>query len=244
MSDAGPDKPDHVSVVVPVRDEAENIEPLLAEIHAALTGEAFEIVYVDDGSRDATAQALATARARYPHLRVLTHREPAGQSAALWTGVAAARAPLIVTLDGDGQNDPADIPKLLALARTADSPAMVVGTRTQRRDSASKRWSSRIANGVRARVLGDATPDSNCGLKVFHRADYLALPRFDHMHRFLPALIQREGGRLVHCAVNHRPRRAGRSKYGIANRLWVGIVDLLGVWWLKRRGRRPEVSEL
>ncbi len=233
-----------LSVVVPVRDEADNIDPLLDEIDTALAGESYEIIYVDDGSRDATAQKLAAARKRHARLRVLSHCAPAGQSAALWTAITAARAPLIVSLDGDGQNDPADIPALLAAARAPDAPAMIAGMRAVRRDSATKRWSSHIANVVRARLLGDGTIDSNCGLKVFRRADYLALPRFDHMHRFLPALVQREGGRVVICAVNHRPRRAGRSKYGIANRLWVGIVDLLGVWWLKRRGHRPEVSEV
>lgn len=244
MTEASTNPSPALSVVVPVRDEAANIDPLLAEIHAALAQEDFEVVYVDDGSRDGTAEKLAAARRLYPRLRVLTHRTSFGQSAALWTAVGAARASLIATLDGDGQNDPADIPKLLAMARSAPAPMrMVAGIRLTRRDTLSKRWSSLIANAVRGRLLGDATPDSSCGLKVFARADYLALPRFDHMHRFLPALIQREVGVVVPCPVNHRPRRAGRSKYGIANRLWVGIVDLCGVAWLIRRGRRPETID-
>jgi dolichol-phosphate mannosyltransferase len=247
MSDAGFPRPDEtrpeLSVVVPVRDEAGNIAPLVTEIVAALAGEAFEIVCVDDGSRDGTAAELATTKQRCAQLRTVIHVVAGGQSAALWTGVRAARAQAIVTLDGDGQNDPADIPRLLALARAADAPAdlrLIVGTRLQRRDSWAKREASRVANAVRARLLGDASPDSGCGLKWFRRADFLALPRFDHMHRFLPALFQREGGRVLHCPVNHRPRRAGRSKYGIADRLWVGIVDLMGVWWLRRRAMRAD----
>lgn len=228
-----------LSVVVPVRDEAENIDPLLAEIHAALAGEDFEVVYVDDGSHDATAERLAAAGARHPRLRVCTHEVSGGQSSALWTGIDAARAALIVTLDGDGQNDPADIPRLVALARSMDVSAfLVAGIRVKRQDSRMKRLSSRIANAVRARLLRDDTPDTGCGLKVFPRAAYLALPRFDHMHRFLPALFRREGARIELCPVNHRPRMRGRSKYGVMNRLWVGIVDLLGVMWLQRRGLR------
>lgn len=246
MSAAGPlpDPPGAppLAVVVPVRDEAGNIGPLLDEIDAALNAFDVEIVYVDDGSRDATAAELAAAQHRSPRLRVLTHRTPAGQSAALWTGVAAARASWIVTLDGDGQNDPADIIRLIALAERGGVD-LVAGVRTTRHDPLSRRLSSRVANAVRSWLLGDAIADSSCGLKLFRRADYLALPRFDHMHRFLPALFQRDGRRVVTCPVGHRPRRAGRSKYGIANRLWVGIIDLLGVMWLMRRGRRPEIAE-
>lgn len=232
-----------LSVVVPVKDEADNIAPLLAEIDAALKGEIFEIVYVDDGSRDESAARLAEAKSRYPSLRVITHRTSAGQSAALWSGVKAAHGFLIATLDGDGQNDPADIKRLLALARSRD-PArafLIAGIRTKRQDNWVKRMSSRIANGVRARMLGDATPDTGCGLKLFPRTTYLALPRFDHMHRFLPALIRRDGGEVELCAVNHRPRRAGRSKYGVMNRLWVGLVDLAGVMWLQRRAMRSDL---
>lgn len=233
-----------LAVVVPVKDEEDNIDSLLAEIHAALAGEEFEVVYVDDGSRDATPARLEAARARYPRLRVVTHRHAAGQSAALWSGIAAARAPLIATLDGDGQNDPADIPKLLAVARDVSPNGerfLVAGIRQKRRDSWSKRWQSRIANGVRARLLGDATPDTGCGLKLFPRALYLSLPRFNHMHRFLPALVRREQAPIALCPVNHRPRHAGRSKYGMMNRLWVGVVDLLGVMWLQRRGLRADI---
>lgn len=233
-----------LAVVVPVKDEADNINSLLAEIHAALAGEAFEIVYVDDGSRDATGEILAAARQRYPMLRVVTHRASAGQSAALWSGISAARAPLIATLDGDGQNDPADIPKLVAVGRDIASngePFLVAGVRVKRQDSRAKRLQSRIANGVRARLLGDATPDSGCGLKLFPRALYLTLPRFNHMHRFLPALARREGVPVALCPVNHRPRQAGRSKYGAMNRLWVGLADLAGVMWLQRRAVRPDI---
>jgi dolichol-phosphate mannosyltransferase len=233
-----------LAVVVPVKDEEDNIDSLLAEIHAALAGEEFEVVYVDDGSRDATPARLAAACARYPRLRVVTHRNAAGQSAALWSGIAAARAKLIATLDGDGQNDPADIPKLLRVAHDMSPNGdrfLVAGIRVKRRDSLAKRWQSRIANGVRARLLGDATPDTGCGLKLFPRALYLSLPRFNHMHRFLPALARRERAPIALCPVNHRPRQAGRSKYGMLNRLWVGIVDLLGVMWLQRRGLRADI---
>jgi dolichol-phosphate mannosyltransferase len=232
-----------ISVVVPVRDEAENIDTLLAEIVAALAGRAFEIVYVDDGSGDATPAKLAAARARLPMLRVVRHRRSAGQSAALATGIRAARGVWIATLDGDGQNDPADIPALHARAQAPDAPALVAGWRARRRDTALKRFSSRLANGVRAALLGDSTPDTGCGLKVFRRETFLRLPAFNHMHRFLPALVQRDGGLVVNQRVNHRPRAAGRSKYGVMNRLFVGIVDLLGVMWLQRRPVRPEIED-
>ena len=229
-----------ISVVVPVRDEAENIDPLLAEIVAALAGRDFEIVYVDDGSGDATPARLAAARGKLPMLRVLRHRRSAGQSAALVTGIRAARGTWIATLDGDGQTDPADIPALFARAQAADAPALVAGWRARRRDTALKRLSSRLANAVRGALLGDRTPDTGCGLKVFRRDTFLALPAFDHMHRFLPALVRRTGGTVVNQRVNHRPRAAGRSKYGVMNRLFVGIVDLFGVMWLQRRAIRPE----
>ncbi len=234
-----------LSVVVPVRDEADNIEPLVTEIRAALAGrEPFEIVYVDDGSTDATAAVLRRLGADIPALRTVRHRAGCGQSAAIASGVKAARAPLVVTLDGDGQNDPADIPRLLDLhAGDADGDRLLVtGLRAKRRDSLGKRLASRIANRVRARLLGDDTPDTGCGLKVFTRAAFLDMPRFDHMHRFLPALMVRAGGRVVSVPVNHRPRAGGRSKYGVFDRLWVGIVDLLGVMWLKRRATLPDVE--
>lgn len=230
-----------LSVVVPVRDEAANILPLIEEIHAALaTHPAFEIVYVDDGSRDATPERLAEARQRFPRLRSLVHAESCGQSAAIRTGVHAARGRLVATLDGDGQNDPADLPALIdAYAAGAPERRMVAGQRVDRRDSWIKRKSSRIANAVRSRLLGDDTKDTGCGLKVFERATYLDLPFFDHQHRFLPALMQREGYRVGHVPVRHRRRERGQSKYGTLDRLLVGVVDLAGVWWLKKRRRIP-----
>ena len=235
-----------LSVIIPVRNEAENILPLLAEIHATLAGREFEVVYVDDGSTDATSKVLTDAQARYPRLRVLAHAESCGQSAALITGFRAARGEWIVTLDGDGQNDPADIPKLLAVRDGSGRPAnlqLVAGYRKKRQDTWLKRFSSRVANGVRSRLLGDATPDTGCGLKLILRSAVLELPVFDHMHRFLPALIQRNGGATLSVEVNHRPRTRGTSNYGMFDRLWVGIVDLFGVMWLQRRVRRPRVSE-
>jgi dolichol-phosphate mannosyltransferase len=233
-----------LSVVVPVRNEAENIRPLLAEIHAALEGRDFEVVYVDDGSSDATPAELLLAMARHPRLRVLRHRESCGQSTAVTTGVRAARGEWVATLDGDGQNDPADIPKLLAARDGAPDLWLIAGWRKSRQDTWLKRFSSRIANGVRSRLLGDATPDTGCGLKLFRRATFLELPYFDHMHRFLPALVQRAGGRTVSVEVGHRPRTRGTSNYGLFDRLWIGIVDLFGVLWLQRRARRAEVSEV
>ncbi len=234
-----------LSVVIPVRNEADNILPLVSEIRAALDGRAdYEIVYVDDGSRDATAERLAEAARAGPRLRVIRHRASCGQSSAILSGVRAARAPWIATLDGDGQNDPADIPRLLAVLRDpAQTPnlQLIAGYRRRRRDSWLKRLSSRIANGVRARLLRDRTPDTGCGLKLIARAAFLALPHFDHMHRFLPALIQRNGGATVSVEVHHRPRVRGRSNYGLHNRLWVGIVDLLGVMWLQRRAQHPVI---
>ena len=236
-----------LSIVVPVRNEAENVLPLLAEIHAALDGPAdFEVIYVDDGSSDATPQRLAEALARYPRLRVLVHRERYGQSAALLTGFRAARGEWIATLDGDGQNDPADIPRLLE-ARDGSVRAdlqLICGFRKNRKDAWLKRIASRIANGVRSSLLGDATPDTGCGLKLIARAACLELPVFDHMHRFLPALVQSNGGATICVEVNHRPRTRGVSNYGVADRLWIGVVDLAGVLWLKRRALRPEAKEL
>jgi len=233
-----------LSVVVPVHNEAENVGPLIGEIGTALDGVVdYEIVYVDDGSSDATAERLAEAGKGFPRLRVLRHRRQSGQSTALWTGVRHARAPWIATLDGDGQNDPADIPKLLSLALDPDLKLdLVAGHRVTRRDSVVQRLASRIANGVRSRMLHDDTPDTGCGLKLFSREVFLALPYFDHMHRFLPALVLRGGGRVRSVPVNHRPRQRGRSHYGINNRLWVGLVDLVGVMWLRRRTRLTEVD--
>lgn len=232
-----------LSVVVPVLDEAENILPLVDEIRAVLEGERFEVVYVDDGSTDGTPARLAEAAARYPEVRVLAHDGRYGQSAAIRTGVRAALGPVIVTLDGDGQNDPVDIPALLEALRAAPGRVgLVAGHRTRRRDTPLRRLSSRVANSVRDRVLGDGVADTGCGLKAFVREAFLDLPYFDHMHRFLPALMQREGYEVRVVPVRHRPRRAGRSKYGVWNRLGAGLVDLAGVLWLMRRGRVPRVS--
>jgi dolichol-phosphate mannosyltransferase len=237
-----------VSVVVPVCNEEENVEPLAREIAAALDGRyAHEIIFVDDGSTDGTSAAAQRARsAGLPQLRLLRHAVRSGQSAAVATGVRAARAPLIATLDGDGQNDPADIPRLIDTLKSAPSDRLrlVMGNRTTRRDSWLRRISSRVANGVRGRLLRDGTPDTGCGLKVFDRAVFLDMPRFDHMHRFMPALVRREGFEVVSVPVNHRERTRGRSKYGLHNRLWVGIVDLAGMSWLLRRASpRVRVSE-
>ena len=233
------------SVVVPVRDEAENVGRLIDEIRAAMAPLApFEMVFVDDGSRDATAAELKNCLAAAPELRVIRHRVPAGQSAAIVTGVRRARGAAIVTLDGDGQNDPKDILALVAVFRGAADPdrLLVAGLRARRMDSLLKRISSRVANLVRSGLLGDRTPDTGCGLKVFSRRAFLDMPSFDHMHRFLPALMLRQGGEVVSVPVNHRPRRTGKTKYGLFDRLGVGIVDLFGVLWLMRRVRLPEIE--
>jgi dolichol-phosphate mannosyltransferase len=232
-----------LSVVVPARDEAPNIVPLVGEIRRALEGRFdYEIICVDDGSEDRLHDALRAARAEMgARLRVLRHERSCGQSTAVWNGVRAANGEVIATLDGDGQNDPADVPRVVEtlLEHERDSVRLVTGHRTRRSDSFIRVLSSRIANGVRGTLLKDRTPDTGCGLKAFRREVFLALPYFDHMHRFLPALIQRQGGRVLSVPVNHRSRTRGRSKYGIHNRLWVGIVDLIGVAWLLRRERRP-----
>jgi len=237
-----------LAIVVPVHDEADNIDPLIGEIREALDGRiVYEIVYVDDGSRDATLERLRQLAAGCPFLTVVRHAACCGQSAAIATGVAAARAPLIATLDGDGQNDPADIHRLLAVKAEAETGGasrdllMIAGNRANRRDPWLKRFSSRVANRVRGSLLGDGTPDTGCGLKLYSRTAFLDMPRFDHMHRFLPALMLRRGGKVISVEVRHRPRQGGISKYGVMNRLWIGIVDLLGVIWLQRRGRVPEI---
>lgn len=234
-------------MVVPVHNEAPNIAPLLAEIGAALDPLLdYEIIYVDDGSTDETLAELRRAARALPRLRVLRHERSHGQSTAILSGVRAARAPWVATLDGDGQNDPADIPRLLSTLHGSNppsSPHLVTGWRQARRDSALTRLSSRVANAVRGTLLGDRAPDTGCGLKVFRRETYLALPYFDHMHRFLPALMQRAGAGVVSVPVRHRPRTRGRSHYGVHNRLWTGLVDLAGVLWLMHRARRPVVTE-
>ncbi|MDO9105022.1 MAG: glycosyltransferase family 2 protein [Methylovulum sp.] len=238
-----------ISIVVPVYNEAANIAALLDEITAAMrAAEAYEIIYVDDGSDDLTATALAQALQDVNALRVIRHQRSCGQSTAIYTGVKAARYPLVATLDGDGQNDPADILRLCAVfmqqRQTQANLWMVAGWRNKRHDSAWRRFSSKVANTVRAALLGDNTPDSGCGLKVFLRDEFLALPYFDHMHRFLPALVLRAGGQVISEPVNHRSRTNGYSKYGTLDRLGVGITDLLGVIWLQKRAKLAEVKEL
>ena len=235
-----------LSVVVPVHNERDNIVPLLTEIVAALRGKTdFEIVYVDDSSKDDSLAVLTAAKAQFPELRVLRHLSQSGQSTALRTGIRAARGAWIATLDGDGQNDPADIPKLLAARDEApDDVRLLAGWRTTRRDSFNKRISSKVANAVRSRMLRDDTPDTGCGLKLFEREVFLRLPYFDHMHRYLPALVKRAGFQSRSVPVGHRPRTAGTSKYGMLDRLWVGIADLRGVAWLMRRGKVTRVEEL
>ncbi len=233
-----------LAVVVPVRNEAGNILPLIEEIHQALGARVmFEVIYVDDGSTDATPARLAEAQRYYPRLTVLRHRRRCGQSQAIVTGIRVARAAWIATLDGDGQNDPADIPTLFARAQGTNPTArtMVVGWRTARRDSWRKQVASRLANRLRAALLKDDTPDTGCGLKIFARSVFLDFPCFDHMHRYLPALMIRAGGQVVSLPVNHRPRVSGRSHYGTLDRLWVGLFDLIGVMWLQRRNCRPTV---
>lgn len=240
----------HLSVVVPVFNERDNVGPLIDEIVAALRGcpelrgQGFEIVYVDDHSRDDTLAVLQGLKKTVPELRVLHHITQSGQSTAVRTGVKAARGAWIATLDGDGQNDPADIPKLLA--KRAESPADVklfAGWRVHRKDTGSKRWASKAANAIRSRMLRDATPDTGCGIKLFEREAFLDLPYFDHMHRYLPALMQRAGWKTVSVPVNHRHRASGVSKYNNLNRALVGLRDLRGVAWLIVRSRRTAVRE-
>jgi len=235
-----------LSVVVPVFNERDNVTPLIDEITAALRGRIdFEIVYVDDHSRDDTLAVLQALKARVPELRVLQHVQQSGQSTAIRTGVKAARGAWIATLDGDGQNDPADIPKLLAARDGGEAQTrLYAGWRVNRQDSGSKRWASKWANAIRSRMLRDETPDTGCGIKLFEREAFLDLPYFDHMHRYLPALMQRAGWKTISVPVNHRHRTAGVSKYNNLNRALVGISDLRGVAWLIKRGKRTAVREL
>lgn len=235
-----------LSVVVPVFNERDNVAPLVGEIVAALRGRIpFEIVYVDDRSKDDSFDVLRSLMATTPELRVLRHQQQSGQSTAIRTGVKAARGAWIATLDGDGQNDPADIPKLLDARAVAD-PALKLfaGWRVNRRDSGSKRWASKIANAIRSRLLKDETPDTGCGIKLFERALFLDLPYFDHMHRYLPALVRRAGFASVSVPVNHRERSTGVSKYNNLNRAWVGLADLRGVGWLIKRSKVTGAEEV
>lgn len=233
-------------MVVPVHDEAENVGPLVAEIAAALRGRiAFEMVFVDDASRDDTRRHLLAAKSAHPELRVYAHATQCGQSTAVRNGVRLARAPWIATLDGDGQNVPADILTLLAERERADATVKCfAGWRVARRDGFVKRVTSRIANALRSRLLRDETPDTGCGLKLFEREAFLDLPYFDHMHRYLPALFQRAGWQVRSVPVGHRPRTRGSSKYGTLGRAWVGLSDLRGVAWLIRRSKRTEILPL
>ena len=236
-----------VSIVVPIRNEAANIGPLLAELEYVCGAlQPYEVIYVDDGSIDGSAAEVAKARATPPWLRLMRHAQSCGQSAAVRTGVRAARAPVIVTLDGDGQNDPAFIPKLVtALEAGGALMGLAQGQRIGRSDGRFKKFQSRIANGVRGAILKDGTRDTGCGLKAFRREVYLSLPYFDALHRFMPALVRREGYTIGHVDVTDRPRLAGRSNYGLFDRLWVGILDLAGVWWLIRRCRQvPQAEEI
>jgi len=235
-----------LSVVVPVHNESGNIVPLLTEIVAALRGKSdFEVVYVDDCSRDDSLAVLTAAKRQFPELRVVRHLTQCGQSTAVRTGVKAARGAWIATLDGDGQNDPADIPKLLAMREASPSSIkLFAGWRVERKDSGSKRWASRVANAIRSRMLRDDTPDTGCGIKLFERAAFLELPYFDHMHRYLPALMLRAGWKVKSVPVNHRPRGSGTSNYNNLHRALVGISDLRGVAWLIRRSKRTAVEEI
>jgi dolichol-phosphate mannosyltransferase len=235
-----------ISVVVPVRNEAGNVAPLIGEIASALAGRAFEIVYVNDGSTDGTEKELLGLMAQRPWLRQIKHAQSCGQSAAIRTGVMSAHAPVIATIDGDGQNDPAFIPKLIAvLEEGAPRIGLVAGQRVGRKATGFKKLQSRIANAVRGAVLKDGTRDTGCGLKAFRRDLFLSLPYFDALHRFLPALVRREGFDIGYVDVVDRSRHSGVSNYGFFDRLWVGILDLAGVWWLIRRKKRvPQSKEV
>ncbi|MDE2331961.1 MAG: glycosyltransferase family 2 protein [Bradyrhizobium sp.] len=233
-----------VSIVVPVRNEADNVAPLIAEIVAALDGRwVYEIIYVNDGSTDATADNLAAAMKQRSQLRQISHAVSSGQSAAIRSGVRAARGAIVATLDGDGQNNPVFLPDLIAaVERGGDRVGLAAGQRVGRKDTGFKKIQSRIANGVRAAILRDGTRDTGCGLKAFRREVFLAMPYFDGLHRFLPALVRREGYEIVHVDVADRPRRSGVSNYGFFDRLWIGIMDLAGVWWLIRRKKPTPVA--
>lgn len=230
------------SIVVPLHNEAGNVTRLIEEIARALDGRAFEMVFVDDASSDDTRAVLVELKSRFPMLRVVAHRKNAGQSRAIRSGVLAARAPVIGTLDGDGQNDPADLPDLYRALTRADAPGdlkMVMGRRASRKDTAWKRFGSRFANNIRMRLLNDDCDDSGCGIKAFYRDTYVSLPYFDHMHRYMPALFRAEGYKVEYRDVNHRPRATGTSNYTNFGRLGDALSDLRGVMWLIRRRRNP-----
>ncbi|HLZ05170.1 MAG TPA: glycosyltransferase family 2 protein [Bradyrhizobium sp.] len=236
-----------VSIVVPVRNEADNVAPLIAEIAAALDGRwAYEIIYVNDGSTDATAERLAGAMKERTNLRQLRHAKSAGQSAAVRSGVRAARGAIVATLDGDGQNNPVFLPDLIsALERGGARVGLIAGQRVGRKDTGFKKLQSRVANAVRKAILKDGTRDTGCGLKAFRRDVFLMMPYFDGLHRFLPALMRREGFEIDYVDVIDRPRHSGVSNYGFFDRLWIGIMDLCGVWWLIRRKKpTPDVTEV
>src|SRR5215470_2203394 len=236
-----------VSIVVPVRNEAENIAPLIDEITAALDGRwAYEIIYVNDGSTDATAERLASVMKQRKNLRQLRHAVSTGQSAAVRSGVRAARGAIIATLDGDGQNNPAFIPALIeAIEKGGERVGLCAGQRVGRKDTGFKKFQSRAANAIRSAILHDGTRDTGCGLKAFRRDVFLMMPYFDGLHRFLPALMRREGYEIAYVDVIDRPRRSGVSNYGFFDRLWIGIMDLAGVWWLIRRKKStPVVTEV
>lgn len=236
-----------VSIVVPVRNEADNIAPLIEEIGAALENRwAYEIIYVDDGSTDATGDRLGAIMKQRNELRQLRHARSTGQSAAIRSGVRAARGAIVATLDGDGQNNPAFLPDLIAAIESGGQRVgLAAGQRIGRKDTGFKKLQSRIANGVRNAILHDGTRDTGCGLKAFRREVFLMLPYFDGLHRFLPALVRREGFDIAYVDVVDRPRRSGVSNYGFFDRLWIGIMDLAGVWWLIRRKKpTPDVTEV
>lgn len=229
-----------LSVVVPVHNEQDNIRPLIEEIMAIVPRVPIsEMVFVDDQSRDDTLAVLKNLKSEFPMLRALHHEKQSGQSAATWTGVRAAKFPVVVTLDGDGQNPPAEIEKLYKLYKSQTRPVMVMGERAKREDSALRRIISRLANKIRAALLQDGTRDTGCSLKMFRREDYLNLPYFNHMHRYIPALMIRDGVAVMHVPVSHRPRVRGVSKYGTLDRLMNSLSDLMGVFWLMRRRRAP-----
>lgn len=240
-------KTPEISVVVPAYNEEGAAAGLAREIAAAMAGRDYEMIFVDDCSKDGTRAELIAARAELPALRVIAHRRNAGQSRAVRTGILHARGRVVVTLDGDGQNPPADIPKLVDALTRADAPsslALVGGDRrAARRDSAWKKLASSVGNGVRKRMLNDDANDTGCGLKAFYRDAYLRLPYFDHQHRFLPALMKREGYACEFRDVGHRPRETGRSKYTNIGRLFASLADMVGMIWLNARARNPEGAD-